>query len=140
MLIMLGAVGSCLGGYWSFQLIVKPAMMRKFSRIGVIRADRLDGQGWIVDWQGEFQAWERCARPRRDIAPEVPGVITESTSSPGRRSRPARRWWQLNAESDLARLSRSRRCRARGVNYQRDQKQLEIQAVSGQWWTPMQRI
>ena len=36
MLIMLGAVGLVFGGILVFQLLVKPAMMRKFIPIGVI--------------------------------------------------------------------------------------------------------
>jgi len=91
---MLGAVGLVFGGILVFQLIVKPAMMRKFIPIGVIPPQTVStAKAGLSDWQGEFQRWERLRAVRgADIAPEVPGVITAIHFQSGRRSRPARRW------------------------------------------------
>src|SRR5439155_1045738 len=66
-----------------------------------------------------------------DAAPEVAGVITAIPFQSGQEIEAGAPLVQLNAESDLARLqSLAAAAELAEVNYQRDQKQLEIQAVS----------
>src|SRR6266567_4172971 len=78
MLIMLGAVGLVFGGILVFQLLVKPAMMRKFIPVGVIPPQTVStAKAGFSEWQGEFQAVGTLRAVRgADIAPEVAGVIT----------------------------------------------------------------
>src|SRR2546426_12791968 len=65
------------------------------------------------------------------MAPEVPGVITAIEFQSGQEVQAGAPLVQLNAESDLARLqSLAAAAELAEINYQRDQKQLEIQAVS----------
>src|SRR6267378_3410771 len=78
MLIMLAVVGLVFGGILVFQLLVKPAMMRKFIPVGVIPPQTVStAKAGFSEWQGEFQAVGTLRAVRgADIAPEVPGVIT----------------------------------------------------------------
>src|SRR6266705_2152822 len=117
MLIMLAVVGVVFGGILGWQLFGKPYMMRKFIPVGVIPPQTVStAKAGFSEWQGEFQAVGTLRAVRgADIAPEVAGVPLV----------------QLNAESDLARLqSLAAAAELAEVNDQRDQKQLEIQAVS----------
>src|SRR6266704_1734673 len=133
MLIMLGAVGLVFGGILVFQLLVKPAMMRKFIPVGVIPPQTVStAKAGFSEWQGEFQAVGTLRAVRgADIAPEVAGVITAIHFQSGHEIEAGAPLVQLNAESDLARLqSLAAAAELAEVNYQRDQKQLEIQAGS----------
>ena len=63
MLIMLGAVGLVFGGILVFQLLVKPAMMRKFIPVGVIPPQTVStAKAGFSEWQGEFQAVGKIGR------------------------------------------------------------------------------
>src|SRR2546426_9409594 len=77
MLIMWGVVALVLGGILFWQLLVKPAMMRKFIPVGVIPPQTVStARAEFTEWQGEFQAVGTLRAVRgADIAPEVPGVI-----------------------------------------------------------------
>ena len=133
MLIMLGAVGLVFGGILVYQLLVKPAMMRKFIPVGVIPPQTVStARAEFSEWQGEFQAVGTLRAVRgADIAAEVPGVITAIHFNSGGEVQAGAPLVQLNAESDLARLqSLAAAAELAEINYQRDQKQLEIQAVS----------
>src|SRR6266436_8294254 len=133
MLIMLGVVGLVFGGILVFQLLVKPAMMRKFIPVGVIPPQTVStAKAGFSDWQGEFQAVGTLRAVRgADIAPEVSGVITAIHFQSGQAVGAGAPLVQLNAESDLARLqSLAAAAELAQANYERDKKQLEIQAVS----------
>ena len=133
MLIMLIAVGLVFGGILTWQLLVKPAMMRKFIPVGVIPPQTVStAKAEFSEWQGEFQAVGTLRAVRgADIASEVPGVITAIHFNSGGEVQAGALLVQLNAESDLARLqSLAANAELAEVNYQRNQKQLEIQAVS----------
>src|SRR3981189_580658 len=106
MLIMLGAVGLVFGGILVFQLLVKPAMMRKFIPVGVIPPQTVStAKAGFSEWQGEFQAGgTRRAVRGADIAPEVAGVITAIHFQSGQEIEAGAPLVQLNDESDLARL------------------------------------
>jgi len=133
MLIMLAVVGLVFGGILVFQLLVKPAMMRKFIPVGVIPPQTVStAKAGFSEWQGEFQAVGTLRAVRgADIAPEVAGVITAIHFQSGQEIEAGAPLVQLNDESDLARLQAlAAAADLAQVNYQRDQKQLEIQAVS----------
>jgi len=133
MLIMLAVVGVVFGGILGWQLFGKPYMMRKFIPVGVIPPQTVStAKAGFSEWQGEFQAVGTLRAVRgADIAPEVAGVITAIHFQSGQEIEAGAPLVQLNAESDLARLqSLAAAAELAEVNYQRDQKQLEIQAVS----------
>src|SRR6266849_9542914 len=133
MLIMLGAAGLVFGGILVWQLLVKPAMMRKFMPVGVIPPQTVStAKAGFSEWQGEFQAVGTLRAVRgADIASEVPGTIVAIHFQSGQEIETGAPLVQLNNESDLARLqSLAAAAELAEVNYQRDQKQLEIQAVS----------
>src|SRR5438552_5458108 len=133
MLIMLGAVGLVFGGILVFQLLVKPAMMRKFIQVGVIPPQTVStAKAGLSEWQGELQAVGTLRAVRgADIAPEVAGVVTAIHFQSGQEIEAGAPLVQLNAESDLARLqSLAAAAELAEIKYQGDQKQLEIQAVS----------
>src|SRR5437660_5567721 len=74
MLIMLGTVGLFFGGILVFQLLVKPAMMRKFIPIGVIPPQTVSTtKAEFSEWRGEFLAGGTLRAGRAaDVAPEGP--------------------------------------------------------------------
>ena len=133
MLIMLGVVGVVFGGILGWQLFGKPYMMRKFIQVGVIPPQTVStAKAGLSEWQGELQAVGTLRAVRgADIAPEVAGVVTAIHFQSGQEIEAGAPLVQLNAESDLARLqSLAAAADLAEINYQRDQKQLEIQAVS----------
>src|SRR5437773_10602814 len=133
MLIMLAVVGVVFGGILGWQLFGKPYMMRKFIPVGVIPPQTVStAKAGFSEWQGEFQAVGTLRAVRgADIAPEVAGVITAIHFQSGQEIEAGAPLVQLNAESDLARLqSLAAAGELAEINYQRDQKQLEIQGVS----------
>ena len=133
MIIMLLAVGTVFGGILGWQLLVKPAMMRKFIPVGVIPPQTVSTtKAEFSEWQGEFQAVGTVRAVRgADIAAEVPGVITAIHFQSGQEIQEGASLVQLNNESDLARLqSLAAAAELAEANYERNKKQLEIQAVS----------
>ena len=123
MLIMLGAVGLVFGGILVFQLLVKPAMMRKFIPIGVIPPQTISTtKAGLSEWQGEFQAVGTLRAVRgADIAPEVAGVVTAILFQSGQEIEAGAPLVQLNAEADFARLqSLAAAAELAEVNYQRE--------------------
>jgi membrane fusion protein (multidrug efflux system) len=133
MIIMLLAVGIVFGGILGWQLVVKPAMMRKFIPVGVIPPQTVStAKAAVSEWQGEFQAVATLRAVRgTDIAPEVSGVITAIHFQSGQEVEEGAPLVQLNADSDVARLqSLLASVELAEANYQRSLKQLEIQAVS----------
>src|SRR5882724_1004499 len=133
MIITFGQAGRVFGATLSFPLLIKPAMMRKFIPIGVIPPQTVSTtKAGFSEWQGEFQAVGTLRAVRgADVAPEVAGVITAIHFQSGQEIEAGVPLVQLNDESDLARLqSLAAAAELAEVNYQRDQKQLEIQAVS----------
>lgn len=133
MIIMLLAVGIVFGGILGWQLIGKPWMMRKFIPIGVIPPQTVStAKAVFSEWQDGLQAVGTVrAVSGADIAPEVPGVVTAIHFQSGQEVQQGAPLVQLNAESDLARLqSLVAAADLADANYQRNKKQLEIQAIS----------
>jgi membrane fusion protein (multidrug efflux system) len=133
MVIMLVAAGLVFGGILVFQLVVKPAMMRKYIPIGVIPPQTVSTVKAVTsEWQGSLQAVGTLRAVRgSDIAPEVPGVITAIHFQSSQEVEQGAPLVQLNDEADVARLeSLQAAVELAAANYDRDQKQLAIQAVS----------
>jgi len=132
MIIMLGIVGLLFGGIFGFQA-VKGIMIKKFMSAGGIPPQTVStAKAQFAEWQGEFQAVGTLRAVRgADLAPEVSGVITAIHFQSGQAVQAGAPLVQLNAESDVAKLQAlGANAELAQVNYQRNQKQLEIQAVS----------
>jgi len=132
MIIMLAIVGLLFGGIFGFQAF-KGVMIKKFmSAQGIPPQTVSTAKAQFAEWQGEFQAVGTLRAVRgADLAPEVSGVITAIHFQSGQAVQAGTPLVQLNAESDVARLhSLGANAELAEVNYQRNQKQLEIQAVS----------
>ncbi|TMH11056.1 MAG: efflux transporter periplasmic adaptor subunit, partial [Betaproteobacteria bacterium] len=132
MIIMLVAVGVLFGGLFGFKAFLGVKIREGIAAKGLPAQTISTAKAQFMEWQGEFQAVGTLRAVRgADIAPEVPGVITAIHFQSGQAAQAGAPLVQLNAESDLARLqSLAAAAELAEVNYQRNQKQLEIQAVS----------
>jgi membrane fusion protein (multidrug efflux system) len=132
MIIMLAIVGLLFGGLFGFKAFLGGVIRKSISEKGIQPQTVSTAKAQFTEWQGEFQAVGTLRAVRgADIAPEVAGVITAIHFQSGQEIEAGAPLVQLNAESDLARLqSLAAAAELAEVNYQRDQKQLEIQAVS----------
>src|SRR5437867_7791170 len=132
MLIMLLIAGVLFGGLFGFKAFLGVKIREGIAAKGLPAQTISTARAEFSDWQGEFQAVGTLRAVRgADIAAEVPGVITAIHFNSGGEVQAGAPLVQLNAESDLARLqSLAAAAELAEVNYQRDQKQLEIQAVS----------
>jgi len=132
MIIMLAFVGLLFGGIFGYQAF-KGAMIRKFmSAAGVPPQTVSTAKAQFSEWQGQFDAVGTLRAVRgTDIAPEVAGVITVVHFQSGQEVQQGAPLVQLNAESDSAKLqSLAAAAELAQANYERNKKQLEIQAVS----------
>src|SRR5258706_2943002 len=132
MIIMLVAVGVLFGGLFGFKALLGSVVTKVISGEGIPAQTVSPDKAQFTQWQGEFQAVGTLRAVRgADLAPEVSGVVTAIHFQSGQAVEAGAQLVQLNAESDLARLrSLSAAPELAEVKYQRDQKQLEIQAVS----------
>src|SRR2546427_9833656 len=132
MLIMLLIAGVLFGGLFGFKAFLGVKIREGIAAKGLPAQTISTAKAQFMEWRGEC----RAAGPFRggrgaDIAPEVPGVIPAIHFQSGQAAQAGAPLVQLNAESDLARLqSLAAAAELAEVNYQRNQKQLEIQAVS----------
>ncbi|MGB5081541.1 MAG: efflux RND transporter periplasmic adaptor subunit [Burkholderiales bacterium] len=132
MIIMLALVGLLFGGIFGFQAF-KGAMIRKFMSAGGVPPQTVStANARFSAWQGEFDAVGTLRAVRgTDVAPEVAGVITAILFQSGQEIQEGAPLVQLSAESDVARLqSLAAAAELAQANYERNRKQLEIQAVS----------
>lgn len=133
MIIMLAIVGVFFGGILAWQLFIKPAMIKKFMSAGGIPPQTVStAKADFSEWQDEFQAVGTLRAVRgADIAPEVAGVVTAIHFESGQEVQAGTPLLQLNADADAAKLqSLAAAAQLAEANLQRDQKQLEFQAVS----------
>jgi len=132
MIIMLVAVGVLFGGLFGFKAFLGAAIRKNISAQGIPPQTVSTAKAQFTEWQGEFQAVGTLRAVRgADIAPELPGVITAIHFQSGQGVEAGAPLVQLNAESDLARLrSLAAAAELAETIYERDKKQLEIQAVS----------
>jgi membrane fusion protein (multidrug efflux system) len=132
MLIMLAAVGLLFGGLFGFKAFVGSKIRESIAAQGIPPQTVSTATAQFTEWQGEFQAVGTLRAVRgADIAPEVAGLITAIHFQSGQEVAEGAPLVQLNNESDVARLqSLLAAVELAEANYERDQKQLAIQAVS----------
>jgi len=132
MLIMLGAVGILFGGLFGFKYWLGGKIRESIAAQGIPPQTVSTAKAQLTEWQGEFQAVGTLRAVRgADIAPEVAGLITAIHFQSGQEVAEGALLVQLNNESDQARLqSLMAGVELAEANYDRDQKQLAIQAVS----------
>jgi len=132
MLIMLAAVGLLLGGLFGFKAFVGTKIRENIAAQGIPPQTVSTAKAQLTEWQGEFQAVGTLRAVRgADLAPELPGLITAIHFQSGQEVAEGAPLVQLNNESDVARLqSLLASVELAEANYDRDQKQLAIQAVS----------
>jgi len=132
MIIMLAVVGVLFGGLFGFKAFLGGAIRKNISAQSIPPQTVSTAKAQFAEWQGEFQAVGTLRAVRgADIAAEVPGVITAIQFQSGQEIQEGAPLVQLNNESDLARLqSLAAAAELAEANYERNRKQLEIQAVS----------
>ena len=132
MLIMLAVVGVLFGGLFGFKAFLGGVIRKSISAQGIPPQTVSTAKAQIAAWQDEFQAVGTLRAVRgSDLAPEVPGVITAILFQSGQEVAEGTPLVQLNNEADVAKLqSLSAAVELAEANYERDQKQLAIQAVS----------
>jgi membrane fusion protein, multidrug efflux system len=132
MVLMLLIAGVLFGAIFGFQAF-KARMIKKY----------LSSQGvppqTVSTIKAGYEAWKpalnvvgtlRAVRGA-DLAPEVAGVVSEIHFSSGEEVKAGAPLVQLNAASDLAQLASLKAAADLAeLNYQRDQRQLKVQAVS----------
>src|SRR5437899_1029505 len=132
MIIMLVAVGVLFGGLFGFKAFLGGVIKKSISAQGVPPQTVSTAKAQFTEWQGEFQAVGTLRAVRgADLASEVSGLITAIHFQSGQEVAEGALLVQLNNESDVARLqSLMAAVELAEANYDRDQKQLAIQAVS----------
>jgi membrane fusion protein (multidrug efflux system) len=132
MVIMLAVVGVLFGGLFGFKAFLGGVIRKSISAQGIPPQTVSTAKAQLSEWQGEFQAVGTLRAVRgADLAPEVPGVITAIHFQSGQEVQEGAPLVQLNNEADVAKLqSLAAAVELAEANYDRDQKQLAIQAVS----------
>jgi len=132
MLIMLAAVGLLFGGIFGFKAFLGTKIRESIATQGIPPQTVSTAKAQFTEWQGEFQMVGTLRAVRgADIAPEVSGLITVIHFQSGQEVAEGAPLVQLNDESDMAKLqSLMAAVELAEANYDRDQKQLAIQAVS----------
>ena len=132
MIIMLAAVGVLFGGLFGFKAFLGGAIRKSISAQGIPPQTVSTAKAQFTEWQGEFQAVGTLRAVRgADLAPELPGLITAIHFQSGQEVAEGAPLVQLNNESDVAKLqSLMAAVELAETIYDRDQKQLAIQAVS----------
>ena len=132
MLIMLAAVGVLFGGIFGFKAFVGTKIRESIAAQGIPPQTVSTAKAQFMEWQGEFQAVGTLRAVRgSDIAPEVSGLITAIHFQSSQEIEEGAPLVQLNNEADVARLqSLTAAVELAETIYDRDQKQLAIQAVS----------
>ena len=132
MIIMLAIVGVLFGGLFGFKAFLGNVIRKSIAAQGIPPQTVSTAKAQLSEWQGEFQAVGTLRAVRgADLAPEVSGLITAIHFQSGQEVAEGTPLVQLNNESDVAKLqSLMAAVELAEANYDRDQKQLAIQAVS----------
>lgn len=132
MIIMLAVVGVLFGGLFGFKAFLGGVIRKSISAQGIPAQTVATAKAQLSEWQGEFQAVGTIRAVRgADLAPELPGLITAIHFQSGQEVGEGTPLVQLNNDSDVARLQALMAAvELAEANYDRDQKQLAIQAVS----------
>jgi membrane fusion protein (multidrug efflux system) len=132
MIIMLAIVGALFGGLFGFKALLGNVIKKSISAQGIPPQTVSTAKAQFTEWQGEFQAVGTLRAVRgADLAPEVSGLVTAIHFQSGQEVTEGAPLVQLNNESDVAKLqSLMAAVELAEANYDRDQKQLAIKAVS----------
>src|SRR2546427_9700281 len=132
MIIMLVAVGVLFGGLFGFKAFLGVKIREGIAAKGLPPQTVSTAKAQCMEWQGEFQAVGTLRAVRgSDIAPEVSGLITAIHFQSSQEIEEGAPLVQLNNEADVARLqSLTAAVELAETIYDRDQKQLALQAVS----------
>ena len=132
MIIMLLAVGALFGGIFGFKAFVGGKIKEAIASKGIPPETVSTAKAQFAEWREGFQAVGTLRAVRgADIAPEVPGLITRILFQSGQEVAEGTPLVQLNNEADVAKLqSLEASVELAEANYERDKKQLAIQAVS----------
>jgi membrane fusion protein (multidrug efflux system) len=132
MLIMLAIVGVLFGGLFGFKAKLGDIIRKNIAAQGIPPQSVSTAKAQFTEWQGEFQAVGTLRAVRgADMASEISGLITAIHFQSGQEVAEGAPLVQLNNESDVAKLqSLMAAVELAEANYDRDQKQLAIQAVS----------
>jgi len=132
MIIMLVVVGAVFGGLFGFKAFLGGVIKKSIAEQGIPPQTVSTAKAQFSEWQGEFQAVGTLRAVRgADLAPEVSGVITAIHFQSSQEVEEGAPLVQLNNEADVAKLqSLQAAVELAEANYDRDQKQLAIQAVS----------
>jgi membrane fusion protein (multidrug efflux system) len=132
MIIMLLIVGALFGGLFGFKAVLGGFIRKNIASQGIPPQTVSTAKAQLTEWQGEFQAVGTLRAVRgADLAPELSGLITAIHFQSGQEVAEGAPLVQLNNESDVAKLqSLMAAVELAEANYDRDQKQLAIQAVS----------
>ncbi|HZE11957.1 MAG TPA: efflux RND transporter periplasmic adaptor subunit [Burkholderiales bacterium] len=132
MIIMLAIVGVLFGGLFGFKAFLGGVIKKSISAQGIPTQTVSTAKAQFTEWQGEFQAVGTLRAVRgADLAPELPGLITAIHFQSSQEVAEGAPLVQLNNDSDVAKLqSLMAAVELAEANYDRDQKQLAIQAVS----------
>lgn len=132
MVLMLVIAGLIFGGIFGFQAF-KSRMIKKYlSSQGVPPQTVSTIKASLQEWQPELNAVGTLRAVRgADLAPEVAGVISAIHFRSGEEVKAGAPLVQLNAAVDIAQLESLRAAAGLAeLTYQRDQRQLKVQAVS----------
>jgi membrane fusion protein (multidrug efflux system) len=132
MIIMLVAVAIVFGGLFGGKALLGSFIKKSIAAKGQPAQVVSTARAQTAEWEGGFQAVGTLRAVRgADIAPEVAGLITQIHFTSGQEVQEGAPLVQLNADADVARLqSLEATAQLAEVNFERDKKQLEIQAVS----------
>jgi membrane fusion protein, multidrug efflux system len=131
MVIMLAVVGILFGGIFGFQT-VKARMMQKYMNFPMPPSTVTAMKAVNLPWQPQVKAVGSLRAVRGvDVSSEISGLVRAIHFKSGERVEAGQVLVELNADADIAQLhAYQAMADLANTTYERDKKQLEIQAVS----------
>src|ERR1700741_3693768 len=132
MVIMLVLAGVVFGGIFGFEALKAKMIEKAMASLANPPQTVSTTTAALQDWQHTVEAVGSLrAVNGADLALEVPGIVDEIKFNSGDDVEAGQLLLQLRTDDDVARLqSLQASAELAGVVYERDQKQLKIQAVS----------
>ena len=132
MVIMLIAVVLILGGIFGYKIFSGMMMKKYMMSMGAPAQTVAAAKAASADWQPQLQAVGSLrAVQGADLSSEVAGIVEDIKFDSGSEAEAGAVLVQLRAEDDIAKLqSLQAATKIAQINYDRDQKQLKVQAVS----------
>jgi membrane fusion protein (multidrug efflux system) len=131
MVIMIGVVAVLFGGVFGFQLF-KASMMKKYMSFKMPPATVTAMAAEFQTWQPQVKAVGSLRAVRGvDVSSEISGLVRSLHFKSGEEVQEGQVLVELNADADIAQLHAFEAAAdLANTTYERDKKQLEIQAVS----------